>query len=205
MITAPTLLARLARALFDPDYVDPDGFVDKGRALFAAEMDHLEDMSLSRRIGGLLGNDLGQMRVQFNARTYVVEPVYRDDGLGLWDFGDQAQPQEDVVELTVEAARIERRDDADNPDRRRDEAEPSPNAVGRAREREPDERGPVIATYPEWDCDAGTEPRTGRPCGRRRCGPAMPRQSTPRSTISRRCGHEFDVWCAARKSDGMSD
>ena len=66
----------------------------------------------------MLGNDLGQMRVQFNARTYVVEPVYRDDGLGLWDFGDQAQPQEDVVELTVEAARIERRDDADNPDRR---------------------------------------------------------------------------------------
>ena len=157
VITAPTLLARLARALFDPDYVDPDGFVDKGRALFAAEMAHLEDISLSRRIGGLLGNDLGQMRVQFNARTYVVEPVYRDDGLGLWDFGDQAQPQEDVVELTVEAARIERRDDADSPDRRRDEAEPSPNAVGRAREREPDERGPVIATYPEWDCDAGTE------------------------------------------------
>ncbi len=71
--------------------------LNKGRALFAAEMDHLEDMSLSRRIGGLLGNDLGQMRVQFNARTYVVEPVYRDDGLGLWDFGDQAQPQVQAI------------------------------------------------------------------------------------------------------------
>ena len=90
VITAPTLLARLARALFDPDYADPDGFVNKGRALFAAEVDRLDDISLSRRIGGLLGNDLGQMRVQFNARTYVVEPVYRDDGLGLWDFGDRA-------------------------------------------------------------------------------------------------------------------
>ena len=33
------------------------------------------------------------MRVQFNARTYVVEPVYRDDGLGLWHFGDRAQPK----------------------------------------------------------------------------------------------------------------
>ena len=97
------------------------------------------------------------MRVQFNARTYVVEPVYRDDGLGLWDFGDRAPPQDDVVELMVEAARIERRDEADNPDRRREEAEPAPDAVGRARERAPDERGPVIATYPEWDCDAGTE------------------------------------------------
>jgi nitric oxide reductase NorD protein len=37
VIAAPTLLARLARALFDPDYSDPDGFVNKGRTLFAAE------------------------------------------------------------------------------------------------------------------------------------------------------------------------
>jgi nitric oxide reductase NorD protein len=157
VITAPTLLARLARALFDPQYVDPDGFVEKGRALFVAEKDRLDDVSVSRQIGGLLGNDLGQMRVQFNARTYVVEPVYRDDGLGLWDFGEQAQAQDDIVELMVDAARIERRDGADNPDRRREEAEPAPNAVGRASERAPDERGPVLATYPEWDCDAGTE------------------------------------------------
>lgn len=157
VITAPTLLARLARALFDPQYVDPDGFVEKGRALFAAERDRLDDVSVSRQIGGLLGNDLGQMRVQFNARTYLVEPVYRDDGLGLWDFGEQAQAPDDIVELMVDAARVERRDDADNPDRRREEAEPTPNAVGRPRERTPDERGPVLATYPEWDCDAGTE------------------------------------------------
>src|SRR5580704_1282750 len=157
VITAPTLMARLARALFDPDYADPDGFVQKGRALFDAAAGRLDDVGLSRQIGGLLGNDLGQMRVQFNARTYVVEPLYRDDGLGLWDFGDRAAPQDEVVEMTVEAARLDRRDDADNPDRRREEAEPSPEAVGRARERAPDERGPVIATYPEWDCDAGTE------------------------------------------------
>ena len=157
MITAPTLMARLARALFDPEYADPDGFVSKGRELFAAEMNRLDVVSLSRRIGGLLGNDLGQMRVQFNARTYVVEPIYRDDGLGLWDFGEQAPAPDDAVELTVDAVRLERRDEAENPDRRREEAEPSQNAFGHARERAPDERGPVIATYPEWDCDAGTE------------------------------------------------
>src|SRR5262249_41201405 len=157
VITAPTVMARLARALFDPDYVDPDGFVNKGRALFAAEAHRLDDILLSRQIGGLLGNDLGQMRVQFNARTYVIERVYGDDGLGLWDFGDRAQPQDEVVEMMVEAARLDPRDDAANPDRRREEAEPAPDAIGRARERLPDERGPVIATYPEWDCDAGTE------------------------------------------------
>jgi nitric oxide reductase activation protein len=157
VITASTLLARLARGLFDPDYADPDGFVEKGRALFAAEKDCLDDVSISRQIGGLLGNDLGQMRVQFDARTYVVEPVYRDDGLGLWDFGEQAQVQTDILELMVDAARFERRDNADNPDRRREEIESGPDSVGRARERAPDERGAVLATYSEWDCDAGTE------------------------------------------------
>src|SRR6202044_3237078 len=88
--TAPTLLARLARALFDPQYRDDDSFVAKGRAMFEARQSRLEDPAISREIGMLLGNDLGQMRIQFNAKTYVVEPVYRDDGLGLWDFGEDA-------------------------------------------------------------------------------------------------------------------
>lgn len=38
--------------------------------------------------GNLLGNDLGQMRIQFNPRTYRVEPLYRDDNSGLWDTDD---------------------------------------------------------------------------------------------------------------------
>ena len=58
----------------------------------------------------LLGNDLGQMRVQFNVKTYVVEPVYRDDGLGLWDFGENAPPSGEVVELPIEAVRIEQQE-----------------------------------------------------------------------------------------------
>src|SRR4029078_8505940 len=103
--------------------------VTSGRALCDAEAPRFDNGLGSRQVGGLLGNDLGQMRVQFNARTYVVEPVYRDDGLGLWDFGARAQPQDEVVEMMVEAARLDRRDDADNPDRRREEAEPTPDAV----------------------------------------------------------------------------
>ena len=65
---------------------------------------------MSRSIGMLLGNDLGQMRVQFNFKTYLVEPLYRDDNLFLWDFGDAGQAQLDdqeaiyqPVNLTVEA------------------------------------------------------------------------------------------------------
>ncbi|MEI6002053.1 hypothetical protein H3V53_34460 [Paraburkholderia bengalensis] len=84
--TASALIARLARALFDPDYADTDGWVKKGRRLFeeAFERNGGADASMSRHIGNLLGNDLGQMRVQFNAKTYAQAAAYRDDNVFLW-------------------------------------------------------------------------------------------------------------------------
>jgi nitric oxide reductase NorD protein len=154
--TAPTLLARLARALFDSSYEDDDSFVAKGRWMFEARLPRLEDPAISREVGMLLGNDLGQMRIQFNARTYVVEPAYRDDGLGLWDFGEDAPTSGEPLDLAVDAARIEQRQDPDSallrPDPPDDEG-----AVGRARPVAPDQRGIVIAKYPEWDRAHGVE------------------------------------------------
>jgi len=153
---APTLLARLARALFDPSYQDDDSFVAKGRRMFEARLPRIEDPAISREIGMLLGNDLGQMRVQFNAKTYVVEPVYRDDGLGLWDFGEDAPASGETLDLAVDAARVEQRDDPDqgllHPDIREDESK-----HGRARPVAPEQRGIVIAKYPEWDRAHGVE------------------------------------------------
>jgi nitric oxide reductase NorD protein len=153
---APTLLARLARALFDPSYDDGDNFVAKGRWMFEARLPRLEDPAISREIGMLLGNDLGQMRVQFNAKTYVVEPVYRDDGLGLWDFGEDAPSSEETLDLAVDAARVEQRDDPDQNSVRSDVLEDE-SRVGRARPVAPDQRGIVIAKYPEWDRAHGVE------------------------------------------------
>jgi hypothetical protein len=86
--TAAALMERLARALIDPDYEDDNAFVSKGRRMFGEASRRLADPSISREIGNLLGNDLGQMRMAFDLRTYVVEPPYRDDNLFLWDFGD---------------------------------------------------------------------------------------------------------------------
>jgi hypothetical protein len=150
--TAPALLARLARALFDPACQDDDGFVRKGRALFAAAAARLQDPAISREIGMLLGNELGQMRVQFNARTYAVKPFYRDDGLGLWDFGKHAPTSGEALELTVDAARITHQPDGAHAGRR---SEAATDASGRARSVAPDPRGIVIATYPEWDLAHG--------------------------------------------------
>lgn len=156
--TAPALLARLSRALFDPLYVDDDGFVSKGRRLFEAALSNTHDPAISRDIGMRLGNDLGQMRVQFNAKTFVVEPLYRDDGLGLWDFGENTPPSEEILDIAVDAAQIENQNDSDQGD-------PDPEVItdndssgaGRARPAAPDQRGAVIAKYPEWDRVHGIE------------------------------------------------
>lgn len=156
VVAAPTLLARLARALFDPSYLDDDSFVVKGRAMFVASTPRIDDPAISREIGMLLGNDLGQMRVQFNVKAYVVEPVYRDDGLGLWDFGENTPPSGEVMELTVDAVRMERQESPDN-DAANSEPDQQDSAMGRSRPVPPDDRGVVIAKYPEWDRLHGVE------------------------------------------------
>ena len=153
--TAADLMGRLARALIDPDYADPDAWIGKGRALFEAAANRLDDPATSREIGGLLGNDIGQMRLQFNARSYVVEPAYRDDNLALWDFGEQPDGQIEEIELPVDAVRVERRHDADSD--ALDEAAPPEEAL-RARARAVAMlEGLPVATYPEWDYSARIE------------------------------------------------
>lgn len=153
---AALLLARLARGLFDPAYQDGDALIAKARALFAAALPGIEDPSISVDIGTRLANDLGQRRIKFDARGHVVEPAYRDDGLCLWDFGAQdAEERTEEVELAVDAARVERRETDDAPAR---QEPPERNAsAGRARPKAADERGTVLATYPEWDAATGVE------------------------------------------------
>jgi nitric oxide reductase NorD protein len=152
-MTAEGLMARLARALFDPDYVDPDGFVEKGRRLFAQAEDRLDDPALSRAIGGLLGNDVGQMRVRFDAKGYASEPAYRDDNLGLWTFEDEPDADAETIEQAVEAARPRPEESDDG----RDSGEPPREDAGRAREIQAEDRGAEIARYPEWDRAAAVE------------------------------------------------
>lgn len=148
---ATALLARLARALIDADYEDSDGWVEKGRLLFekAAEED-LTDQSLSRTIGGLLGNDLGQMRIQFDAKGYVVQPAYRDDNLGLWDFGDAAEPSLEMQDV-VEGARVEQQErDDGRPDNETQESERD-EPIARVAVSQSASDSVLVAHYPEYD------------------------------------------------------
>ena len=146
VVTAPALMARLARALLDPSYFDTHAWVSKGRDLFFAERVRWTDPAISRSIGGLLGNDLGQMRVQFNPRTYVVEPAYRDDHQGVWDFPAAAGA---AGESLYESVRFEQ-SETEPADREREAGGSAPANVARLTPEEA-EVGIPVARYPEWD------------------------------------------------------
>lgn len=149
---AIALMARLSRALADPEYADPHGWVEKGRTLFEeAIRQNIGHQQLSRRIGGLLGNDIGQMRLQFDAKTYVVQPAYRDDNMGIWDFGPDESQAPVEIETMLEGARIEQQAGDDG---RREEGDDGETAAGRLADAR-DEDGLFVARYPEYDYVTG--------------------------------------------------
>jgi nitric oxide reductase NorD protein len=155
-LTAPGLIARLARALIDESYVDGHAWVEKARRLFNERAAAAHDAASIRAIGSVLGNDLGQMRVQFNQRSYVSEPLYRDDNRGIWDFGEAAGNPESA-EMLQEAVRVEAEErDAGRGDAGAAAADAD---AGRARPlvAEEDETGVEVARYPEWDYLIGRE------------------------------------------------
>ena len=154
--TVNSLLARLARALADPAYDDPNPWVLKGRAAFDARASDLEDQQISRRIGDLLGNDLGQMRLQFDAKNYVVQPPFRDDNMGLWDFGDE-ETQSGDAEAAVSFSSVRPEEDDRRPtDRVEQDWEPDV-PTGRARLVEEQLDGRLVARYPEFDYVTGRD------------------------------------------------
>lgn len=126
---AAALLGRLARALFEPTYVDPNGWVQRARE--AWERAPRSSAQSSRALGSVLGNELGQMRVQFDPRAPTLEPLYRDDHAGLWR--QEPQPAAEEPELADAARR---------------EATRGGGASVNAGEAS---IAPVTHRYPEWD------------------------------------------------------
>lgn len=100
-----SLSSRLARALHQSDYQDPNHWVNKGRELFEAAAHNLEDLAAFTEIASILANDLGQMRVRFNPQQYVVQPAYRDDHSFLWEYEGEppdAPPEENMAQQSVQ-------------------------------------------------------------------------------------------------------
>ncbi|HEX7389577.1 MAG TPA: VWA domain-containing protein, partial [Acidiphilium sp.] len=147
--TAASLMARLARALIAPGHADPDAWIAKARLMFFEAEPEWHDPAISRRIGGLLGNDLGQMRLQFDGLHHVVEPVYRDDNKGLWHFERTGDEAEDDDSLPL-PAQLEPSDGKPPP-----ESPPEDSEKVKLTPLDPD-AGIPVARYPEWDHLIGT-------------------------------------------------
>ncbi|MCP1200586.1 VWA domain-containing protein [Notoacmeibacter sp. MSK16QG-6] len=151
-LAAELLMLRLSRALVDPDYLDDDPWITKARAMFFDSRDNWTDPEISRTIGGLLGNDLGQMRIQFNAKTYVVEPSYRDDNSGLWEIDDEPPPAEsEAADVMLNAAQIEQKESDEPKSRHETSPEAPPANVASRASPLPEDEGFPIARHPEWD------------------------------------------------------
>ena len=160
MATTPSLFGRLARALIDPDFPIRHGWVRKGVEMFRAGEGQIGSPALSRHIGNILGNDLGQTRVQFNARDYVVQPVYRDDNLGLWDLPPDPHEAQQHHHIDIETHDLRRSEETDSPQehktQRADQSAdmppekivPAPAASGVGR---------IVGRLPEYDYLAGIE------------------------------------------------
>ena len=145
------LMRRLARALLQPDLPDPHPWIAKGRCLFfgVGQTGLIGDPTALRRVASLLGNDIGQMRLGFNPKTYRVQPVYRDDHQWLWQPSGAVDRAESTA-LDVPAL---------SPDDR--SADATSTTPGRSHRSDPaapaDADAPPAAAdvkvhhYPEWD------------------------------------------------------
>lgn len=150
------LAVRLARALLDPLTVDVNPWIRKARTLFFAPDRDLSDPSFVRPLGSLLGNDIGQMRLQFNAKTWVIEPLYRDDNSALWtpDASDGGLMLEDDILLvqpeTVEGAGS---DEMDDPEGEEAQSVQPVEAGGGSDDESAVMAGDLlrVVPYPEWD------------------------------------------------------
>ncbi|WP_207462010.1 VWA domain-containing protein [Azospirillum sp. SYSU D00513] len=155
-LIAADLMERLSRALIDPGYEDANHWVAKGRALFFDGKDQWEDPDFSLRVGGLLAGDLGKMRVGLNHKTYLVEPAYRDDNGGLWEFDTPPQVPPDDHDLPLEAMRAEP-SEGQEPDEFDGAARNDPAAASAPAGEADPEAGVPVARYPEWDYRIGLQ------------------------------------------------
>lgn len=130
------MMSRLGAALLDDDWPDDNYWVDKARRGFAALRARLHDHAAFREMASILANDLGQMRVRFDANDYAVPAPYRDDNSFLWDHGASTPPP-DAEPLALAGTSTYQRDE-------RDEAS---GEVARAEMADELSR----TMYPEWD------------------------------------------------------
>jgi len=156
-LTSRTLFSRLSRALVDENYVDGNGWITRAKDMFFKNKERWEDQTLSRELGNLLGNDIGQMRIQFNPKDYLPDPIYRDENSGIWNFDNENTKDFEELQTGIESYQVEKKetDDAEKNFENSAVIEPlskiAPNKVSQSEEAE------IISLQPEFDYKSGRE------------------------------------------------
>jgi nitric oxide reductase NorD protein len=94
--TTGDYLSRLARALADPSYADPDPVVASGRNLFDRAGADLGTSRESWEVGVALARELVGVGSGFDPRTDLVSAPYRDDNRHLWEHQDPTRFETDA-------------------------------------------------------------------------------------------------------------
>ncbi|KQM68594.1 hypothetical protein ASE76_12720 [Xylophilus sp. Leaf220] len=195
------LLARLSHCLLDPGHADPHPWVARARAVFYTPQGGLalRDTAEVRQAASVLGHDIGQMRLPFNAATYRVHAAYRDDHHWLWEPDDTLPPSATPLEGGGSGASAAPAPDAVQRPR-------PPDAARAAEQGDPGEgAGPGGGTpvaYAEWDARIGRyrpawcqvfehPPRPVGPAARRQAAAGV-------SALARRCAQALPAGGALR-------
>lgn len=91
------LLGRLSRALLDPQAQDPHPWVTRIQRMLAGRLLAMDPAAL-RAMASVLGNEVGQMRLAFDAAAYRVHAAYRDDHHFLWEEDSTLPPSPHALE-----------------------------------------------------------------------------------------------------------
>jgi len=156
-LTSRTLFSRLSRVLVDENYIDGNGWITRAKDMFFKNKSRWRDQALSRELGNLLGNDIGQMRIQFNPKDYLPDPIYRDENSGIWNFDNENTKDFEEFQTGIESYQIEKKetDDAEKNFENSKVIEPlakiAPDKVSQSEEAE------IISLQPEFDYKSGRE------------------------------------------------
>tara|TARA_B100001109_G_scaffold58266_1_gene47202 strand:- start:850 stop:3135 length:2286 start_codon:yes stop_codon:yes gene_type:complete len=150
-LTARTLFSRLSRALVDENYKDSNGWIVKAKDMFFQNKKRWHDQNLSRELGNVLGWDIGQMRLQFNPKVYLPDPIYRDENSGIWNFDNQNMNEFEELQSGIESYQVDQKETDDAEKNLENSDVVTPFAKVAPKKFSQDQEAEIISLQPEYD------------------------------------------------------
>ena len=102
---AASLMARLARALLDPEYSGDHPWVAMGRQMFDGQQDRLGSTEWAREVGLHLAAEMQQLGMVYSGSVGLPDIPYRDDNQYIWEFEDVREVGQVIAGVTTQQIR----------------------------------------------------------------------------------------------------